>query len=362
MFPYWFLFSFASLGALEFRRHELARRAAPFLGLIAVLIVLMLGFRYRVGADWYNYEEIFSNYRLLSLDQVFSYGEPGFAVLNWLCHRLDLNIWFVNLVCAAIFGWGLARFAKAQPNPWLALVVAIPYLVIVVGMGYTRQAVAIGFVMAGLSRVGRAPLWHFALYVALASLFHKSAVIVLPVVALSSSRNRLMTAGLLLSIAGLIYYYLVAGSVDRLMSNYIEAEYNSQGAAIRVIMNVPPALIFLIWRRRFGLPPAEESLWRNFAYSSFVALMLLFALSSSTAVDRMALYLIPLQLFVFARVPYVFAHQGTRNAQLVAAVILYYAAIQFVWLNFAEHSRFWVPYHVFPVGEEVPVAPPSEFR
>ena len=35
-------------------------------------------------------------------------------------------------------------FVRRQPMPWLGLLVAIPYLVIVVGMGYSRQAIALG--------------------------------------------------------------------------------------------------------------------------------------------------------------------------------------------------------------------------
>jgi hypothetical protein len=66
--------------------------------------------------------------------------------------------------------------------------------------------------------------------------------------------------------------------------------------------------------------------------------------ASSTAVDRMALYLIPLQLFVFARLPDLMGRgRGLRN--WVLAVVAYYAAVLFVWLNFATHAYTWVPYH-----------------
>jgi hypothetical protein len=33
----------------------------------------------------------------------------------------------------------------------------------------------------------------------------------------------------------------------------------------------------------------------------------------------------------------------------VLAVLGYYAAVQFVWLNFAIHARWWVPYRFFPL-------------
>ena len=70
----------------------------------------------------------------------------------------------------------------------------------------------------------------------------------------------------------------------------------------------------------------------------------LFLSSSSTAVDRVALYLIPLQLFVFARLPDVLG--GGRSIRTwVIAIVIYYTAVLIVWLNFATHAFAWVPYH-----------------
>ncbi|MCX7032362.1 MAG: EpsG family protein, partial [Arenimonas sp.] len=70
---------------------------------------------------------------------------------------------------------------------------------------------------------------------------------------------------------------------------------------------------------------------------------------ASTAVDRVALYLIPLQLFVFSRIP-LLATTVKMRTFLVVAVIAYYALVQFVWLNFATHAYGWVPYKFMPLG------------
>ena len=76
-------------------------------------------------------------------------------LLNWFAGQNELGIWFVNTICGGIFSYGLIAFARSQPRPWLALAVAVPYLIIVVAMGYTRQAAAIGFVMLGLSALAK---------------------------------------------------------------------------------------------------------------------------------------------------------------------------------------------------------------
>jgi hypothetical protein len=60
--------------------------------------------------------------------------------------------------------------------------------------------------------------------------------------------------------------------------------------------------------------------------------------SLSTAVDRVALYLIPLQLFVWSHFPDVFGRPGRRNMVGVLLVVIFYATVLFVWLQFAHHS------------------------
>ena len=66
-------------------------------------------------------------------------------------------------------------------------------------------------------------------------------------------------------------------------------------------------------------------------------------MASSTAVDRLALYLIPLQLFVGSRLPdtHTFGINPRKWNQLL---ILFLLAVLLVWLFFAGHSYAWLPY------------------
>ena len=242
---------------------------------------------------------------------------------------------------------GLFRFAQAQPSPWLAMVVAVPYLIVVVAMGYTRQAVAIGILMAGLAAVHRgASTVRFIIYVGFAALFHKTAVVALPLVVLAGERNRLLN--ILIGIVGCYFLYtsFLADSVERFVRNYIEAEYSSQGAAIRVAMSIVPATLFLLLQRQLGFSDRERRIWFLHSLAAFALLVLLLVLPSSTAVDRLALYIMPLQMAVLSRVPNVV---GSRQGTVL--VVLYSLAIQFVWLNFADHAEFWLPYKIYRYSE-----------
>lgn len=347
MLVYWLMLGYFAVGALLIRQPTPGRRSGSAL-LIAgtALVALTIGLRYKVGADWETYQFLFSYAGLADLGRVLRIGDPGYQLLNWAVQRAGYDIWVVNLICGAIFSFGLLRFARSQPDPWLVFVAAVPYLVVVVAMAYTRQAVAIGILMAGLAVLQRgSSILRFAAYVAAAALFHKTVVVVLPLVIFASQRSRLLN--LLVGIAGsiLLYDIFLSSSVDGFVQNYIETEYNSQGALIRVAMNLVPALALLIFRQRLRFGPIEMKVWTYFALAAAAMPLALAVLPSTTAVDRMSLYLIPLQLAVLPRLAYLFRHRGLGRF----VIISYAALILFVWLNFAVHAQYWLPYRFHPI-------------
>ena len=200
-----------------------------------------------------------------------------------------------------------------------------------------------GLALLGLVGIAKQSNLQFVLCVALAATFHKSALLLVPIAILATQSSRLWT-GLWVGIATVVLYYLLlADSVEGLVTNYLDAGYQSEGAAVRIAMNALPATILLLFRKKFVWQPAERNLWTIMSVLALACVAWLFVSSSSTAVDRVALYLIPLQLFVFARLPDVLG-RGRSIRTWVIAVVVYYAVVLFVWLNFAIHASGWVPY------------------
>ena len=346
MLPFWILFAYFAAGAAldPGRRAPGAPPPRTYLLIGIVLMTLLIGTRFKVGGDWRSYEFMFAFVRHMSLERALDFGDPGYQFLNWIVQQWNGEIWWVNLFSAAIFAWGLTRLCQNQPMPMLAVLVAVPYLIIVVAMGYTRQSIAIGILMAGLASLGRGGnVIRFAIYVAVAALFHKTAVLVLPLVIFAGKRNRLLNVVAGAAAFVLFFDLFLSESTDQFVKNYIETRYSSQGAWIRVILNLIPAALLLTKRGRFGFSEQEEKVWRYIAYAACALPLILIATPSSTAVDRMALYLMPLQIVVLSRAYMLF----NKPRSGVAAVILYSFLVQFVWLNFAQHAKLWVPYRSF---------------
>lgn len=314
--------------------------------LLALATALMMGLRYEVGGDWYSYLLMYDLMQLLSSDQLFDYYDPGYAVVGRLSDILGLGIYGVNIICGMIMAFGIAYFCRRQPNPALTFLVGIPYLIIVVGMGYTRQGVAIGIIVAGIAGVSERTILRTILIVSVAALFHKTALLVLPFIMAPILRRNLLYAVVGSIVFAGMFYVLLADSADQMVTNYVDSGYASSGAVIRVMMNVIPALLALLFRRRLGFTGYQSDMWSVFAIVSLLLVPLVLVANFTTAIDRMALFLIPLQIAVLPRIPYIFGHRKALSAQLFLAICGYSAAVQLVWILFADNSRYWLPYRI----------------
>ncbi|HQS71442.1 MAG TPA: EpsG family protein [Novosphingobium sp.] len=321
----------------------LQRMAWVFFG---VLFTLMIGLRYQVGADWEAYLWHYDVRLGVPLSEAIGASDPGYALLNWLSGLVGGQVYLVNLVCGAFVMAGVIVFSRRQPLPWLALLVAVPYMIMVVAMGYTRQSVAMGFELLALVALMDGRMRRFVLLVASGALFHMSALVLLPLAMLAGSRNRLWTlvwVGLTGAGIGLA---LLTEHYELLWLNYVEAEMVSEGGGIRVAMNALPAILLLLFRKKLAPDDDERRLWVWMAVFALACIPLIGL--ASTAVDRMALYFMPIQLYVFSRVHRLFGDQLFKTVAVVG-VVLGYGMVQWVWLNYATHAFAWLPYQFYPL-------------
>jgi len=312
------------------------------------ILVIFMGLRYRVGCDWLAYDRHLENMVGVPFSQAWSLkNEPIYSFLVWVGAQWG-DVRLVNTVCAIIFVLGLIAFCRQQPRPWLALAVAAPYLIVVVGMGYTRQGAAIGFEMLGLASLQQGRIARFLLLIAFATGFHKTAVVVVPLAGMISTRYRLVSLFSVGAFGLILYQATLESRLEFLIHGYMKSGYSSSGAAIRVAMNALPATLFLVFRRRFELSASERGFWTLMSLTALAFVVWLAVSPSSTAVDRVALYLIPLQLFVWSRLPDAFGFFGGSKSLWKAVVVIYSAVVQLLWMFMSDHARCWDPYRFYP--------------
>lgn len=317
---------------------------------VGVSIFLLIGYRHEVGADWTTYAGKVAQQLSVPFINVFGEKDPAYALLNWLGANWGGGIYLPNLACAFLFTLGLVRFCRILPRPWLALAVATPYLVTVVAMGYTRQSVAIGLAMLGIvALIQNKGVLRFVMWIVIAATFHKSAVILIPLAIFSSRKNRFIVFFGVLATGFMLYFLLIQEQLDNLQYIYIERQYESGGAAVRVVMNLIPALLFLFFRSRFPITDTQRKFWTWMALGAVGLGFALLLSPSSTAVDRVALFWIPMQLFVFAHVPEVLSRFGIQPGFTVFILLIYSVSILATWLLISTHAAMaWLPYQFYP--------------
>jgi len=343
MFIYWSLFLVLAVGAFLSRGQESRRLRLPLILFVGLPTALMIGLRWRIGPDWPAYASIYKISGLGSFSTLAGRDDPGFRILCWSLQQVHAPFWVLNTICGTIFVTGLLMFCRRQPNPWLAYLVAFPYLVIVVAMSGDRQSIALGCLFVALLLFEDGKLYRSLALVLFGGLFHASVLLMLPLLLLSYAQNGLQRTSLfvLLLVLGVHFFNDTFATYAR---RYSAENIQSAGVMYRLAMNTLAALVYLGWRGWFDLDERSAKLWLNVSFCTLGLVASLALIPSSTAIDRFLLYLFPLQFVVFGRLPRAFAGDRQLATVLTVGVIGYAAAVQATFLTYGAFSRFYVPY------------------
>jgi EpsG family len=349
MLPYWLLFAFPALMAIVYpnNRARLRSDAAQSIGYVVFILsyVLLAGLRYEIGGDWETYNLIYDDIRTDTLSYALTNYDPLFSLVAWLSAKFGTGIYLVNAICAYLLVYGVVRVSMRFREPWLALTMSVPYLLIVVGMGYVRQGAAIGMILTAIASFDQARPLRTVGFLIVAMGFHSTAIVAFPLFSYALAARYKAFAVIFAIIAAYGWIAFVAPRLNTFEVGYIDTEYESSGAFTRILMNViPSALILLRWRH-FGASERVRSVWVLVASANMAALAALYLSPSSTAVDRVALFFSPVQMAVLGEfrdlVP-----TGERGVMLVRLLLVAIAAsVQVVWLVYATHAAYWVPYN-----------------
>ena len=353
MVAYWVVFSLAGLGALSPIQLSPRIRLLAFVG-FSIVVVCLIGSREEIGGDWENYIEKYKRISEEGLSRALKQRNLGYALISWLSAQLDLGIYGTNFIAGTIFTTSLGMFCWKQPLPWLAWLVSVPYLIIVVAMGYTAQSLAFGMALLAYIQLEKKCYFRFFIFILIGFFFHKSVFGLLLLLFVEPVKNLLINRGaqlykrnLIITCIGAVFmacltWLLIGSELTNLISYYIlRDQWSSGGVYFRLLMNLVPALLLLLFFRKFQAKYMVSSHWYVFAVLCFV----MFGLVSigSTAIDRFSVYITPLQIYVWSRIPFIWDSRVTMPA-ITLGVVIYSGLALGLWLNFANHRDDWVPY------------------
>ena len=349
MYIYWVLFFASALMAL-IETPSFKKNAYYSVGwkVATVFLVLVIGYRHEVGGDWVSYVNHLEmargkSFSLLLLEN----GEAAYNALRWLGIQSG-GIYIVNFICALVFTWGLIVFCRLQPRPWLALNISIGFLVIVVAMGYARQSAALGMFLLGMAYLQRGRWAYYVAMLLLGSTFHISVLLLTPLALVVIARKKMIFTIILMFVGVLLSIVFLKDAANEYWVDYMTAGYQSSGANVRVAMNILPSLIFLWLRKHFEISLIQYNIWTWLAFGAISLSALLILYPNSAGVDRINLYLFPLQLFVYSHLPNVLNRLIGVTKLWATLVIGYGFSVQFAWLFYGDNASWWLPYQFYP--------------
>ncbi len=323
---------------------KFSKRVSQILTLFVVLyFTIFIGLRYQVGADWEAYLSHYQNLELSNFLRNLLSWDPGYVVLEYISKIFGFGVYGVNVLCAIIFMSSFVYFSKVFRIPLsFSLLIAFPYLIMVVVNGYSRQGVAIGLSMVVYSLYYQNKIFKSFIFYILAILFHKITII--SGLIYFSKRKFDLRIITLLFIIFYVVYNIFKNNFDVFLRYYFLSPMQSGGGIIRILVNVLAASLFFIfykhWKYFF---PSEYQIWKIFSLFSVFILFFTLLTKATTVGDRIVLYFYPLQIVVFYRTLLLIRNRNLKYAFFTFVVFLYSSEL-IGWLLFATHRSSWLPY------------------
>lgn len=259
MLAYLIVFFAALLLAHRVQSLKSRPNSAISLRLLLFLMIAMftcfIGLRYGVGTDYYNYSRGYYNRIGLSWKETFDLSDPSLYVLT----KLGSYIWndpvMMFLLAALIFfSLYISCIYRFSENFFLSVVVFIISGTMLDSCNGVRQSLAMAIIFSGYGFLRDRKFVKYLLVILLASTFHSTAVIMIPVYFLLSNKASwwrflvIIGVSVVLSYSYDYIFEMVETVTDKTVS--LEYSYYAQSVNIfRVAVAVAPCcLIPLIGR------------------------------------------------------------------------------------------------------------------
>lgn len=348
---------FSTFAFLEvFNKEIVEKNKVVFAFVCYSFLIFHDGFRWETGTDWDAYTSQFNVIR--SLDIGDSPFEPGFALLFGMVKMLTDN-YSVYLIIHAILFYSAFFYAifKIANYPFVTLVIF--YMIIVPYMGMNRQFLSMAIYAIALVFLIDGKKWAFVGTMFLALLFHRTAILTIPIVLLTLNIDKkYIIIGLcicfLISLSGFLNNISLAASMllgsdeqaDKKLDFYMNEDRDV--SMISTILSLGKKLIWLSLILFFE-PLIDNKDQKYYILRNIYALsIMMYILFNGTAlqiiVSRGLLYYNLAEMFM---IPYVLTiFYQNYGKMLIMCVLVAYCFVNIFkgFSNYGENSDYFTPY------------------
>lgn len=194
-------------------RTNLYLRYTPY-----IIVFLFMAFRYNYG-DEGAYRRIYNSLQSgVDVDDV----EPLYAWLNKISPNFTVIVILTSAVYVFAFYLIVSKVLTYEQRGLALLIMAVHPYILMVDMSAIRQSIAIAIVIVGVYVANKHRGVYFIPFCLLAYLFHKSAIVLLPVVFLFGKRHFSAHAKWII-FGGTVFFLLVPGKLFALLETVLDA-------------------------------------------------------------------------------------------------------------------------------------------
>ena len=317
-----------------------------------IFLIFFIGLRDEIGGDWDVY---LRNYYRAGTDEptliqfvISGYkGDIIYRALEAISYAFQGKLYFINMVSSILFIYALSIFSRPLDNRFLFFTLSFPYLISIVAMGYSRQSIALAFLLIAYHFLTKNKTLKMFFSSTIAVLLHRASSLFLPLIFyIRFVRQKYIFV--LIMMLFILLGYTYAEQINLLMRNYSSNFVKSNGVILRTFILASSGVVYFLIRNKFY--KSYGGLRRAFFDLSSVASILLFLAALflpllSTAIDRAAIFFVPFGIFIFSSFAYFFNISSGVRILIILPLIIGAFLYSVLWAEFSPFSEYWNPYN-----------------
>jgi hypothetical protein len=310
-------------------------------------LIFFIGFRFQVGADWNTYLDMLV-YDISDPPIFKSNYEAGFSSLIFIVQYFNFGIFAINFFSACVFILGYYFLFGKSKFFWIVTCMALPYLIFIVGMGYTRQSIAVGFIMMMLV-TDKENIFFQIVFLVFAILFHNAAFMMSIFLFFNIKNNILKIIIFCLLILILFILTDQFKSLQRFYLYYLLVGKSSAGAFPRFIYALLPCFFSLFFLKKIYY---SKDCMLYLSYFLVIILLFFIILVSRTTADRLLLFLLPVQFLLIISLSNFIKHKY-KFIFLYFFIFLQFLQMHLLFL-YSSNIQTWFPYKNYLILSTAP--------
>lgn len=315
---------------------------------LVLILSLVIGLRYKVGADYLSYLDSYNKYK-----QGYNLSfEFGYEMLNKISIYMGFGYTFVLLASSFITNFFIIKTIKDKSNNFfLSIVILFGSGFIIFQTNGIRQAIAISLIFYSIRYIERNNVWKFILFSILASLFHLSALIMVPFYWLSKIELKKISLILILS-GSIIIMFLNLNEVisffinllpDFFYKNYINYIFSNPSRVNTGIRIIFESILFFVIILNLKANIKRNKLKNILFNLTFYGIILRNIIGKYWGLNRIPFYFLIFQIILIPLIIKDLSINKYFKILIIIFVLLYYIFMFFYEVNI---SKSIIPYDI----------------